>query len=317
MGGIHTANGSWRLSLPALAVFEVAARHLNFSSAARELGATQPAVSHQISWLEAELGCSLFHRLHRGVSLTREGSILFDAVSLSRDAIEQAQDEIRTLATRKLLNIATDYGFASDWLMPRLAEFSSAIADVDVRIVASQTEINPGTEAVDFTIVLGSGQWPGCVSTLLFPETVHAVASPGFLARHGPVETSAELLRLRLLHLESRDHCVWLNWNGWLAARGITTKPRHGDFFFNTYSLVQQAAIAGQGVALGWRPLIDQAIASGLLVSVLDQPVRTRMGYYLVEAGSRRDSPASARFRSWLLAECGEANPCIAHADHP
>lgn len=313
MGGIHTANGRWRLPLPALAVFEAAGRRLNFSSAARELGTTQPAVSHHVAWLEAELGCALFRRLHRGVSLTPEGRILFGAVSLSRDAIERAQAEIKDLSGRKLLNIGTDYGFAGDWLMQRLAGLSSSVADVEVRIVVSQANVDPGTEAVDFTIMLGSGQWPGCVSTRLFPETVYAVASPHFLAQHGPVKTIEDLARLRLLHLESRDRCVWLNWGGWFAAQDIALKPRQGnpsrgDFFFNTYPLVQQAAIAGQGVALGWRPLVDQAVESGLLVPVLDQPVRTAMGYYLVEAANRRSQPAFTRFRDWLLAECAQAS---------
>ncbi|WP_262312520.1 LysR substrate-binding domain-containing protein [Acidiphilium sp. AL] len=300
-------NGNWRLILPSLAVFEAAGRHLNFSGAARELGTTQPAVSHHMSWLETELGCLLFRRLHRGVSLTPEGRVLFDAVSSSRQAIEHALTEIHNRSGRKLVNIATDYGFAGDWLIPHLAALPSSVSDVEVRIVASQSAIDPRTEAADFVILLGSGQWPGCVSTLLFRETVYAVASPLFLAKCGPVKNAAELARLRLLHLESRDRCPWLTWSGWFAGHGVALNSRQGDFFFNTYSLVQQAAIAGQGIALGWRPLIDHAIHAGLLVPVLDQPVSTDMGYYLVEGANRSTPPAFARFRDWLVAECARA----------
>lgn len=311
MVDIRMANGNWRLTLPSLAVFEAAGRHLNFSGAARELGATQPAVSHHVAWLEAELGCLLFRRLHRGVSLTPEGRILFDAVGSSRQAIERALAEIHDRSGRKLINIATDYGFAGDWLIPRLAALPSSVSDVEVRIVASQSAIDPEAETADFVILLGSGQWPGCVSTLLFRETVHAVAGPHFLARQGPVRTIADLARLRLLHLESRDRCPWLTWTGWFADHGIALKSRQGDFFFNTYSLVQQAAIAGQGVALGWRPLIDHAIKTGLLVPVLDRPVATAMGYYLVEPANRPSPPAFARFRDWLLAECAADPPLM------
>ncbi|HEX7390913.1 MAG TPA: LysR substrate-binding domain-containing protein [Acidiphilium sp.] len=309
MVGITMVDGTWRHALPSLAVFEAAGRCLNFSGAARELGATQPAVSHHVAWLEAELGCLLFRRLHRGVSLTPEGRILFDAIASSRHAIERALAEIHDRAGRKLINIATDYGFAGDWLVPRLASLPASVADVEVRIAASQSAIDPASETADFAVVLGAGQWPGRTATLLFPETVYAVASPHFLARSGKIGQPADLARLRLLHLESREPTPWLTWSGWFAGHDIPLKPRQGDFFFNTYSLVQQAAIAGQGVALGWWPLIDQAVRTGLLVPLLDRPVVTGMGYYLVEEANRPTPPGFVRFRDWLVAECKRARP--------
>ena len=306
MGGIHVANGSWRANLPALAVFEAAARNLNFSKAARELGATQPAVSHQVSWLEEELRCALFRRLHRGVCLTPEGEMLFEAVKLSRAAIEQAEREIRAHAGRRLVSIATDYGFAGDWLTPRLASLASAVPDVEVRIIASQTGAEAGTEAADFAIRMGNGIWPGCSSTLLFRETVFAVASPSLLGRLPEIRTAGEVAGLPLLHLESDANAPWLTWSGWLAGHGVKRKPRDGDCFFNTYSILQQAAIAGQGVALGWRPLIDNALANGGLVPIIGTPICTDMGYYLVEDTTSRRPASAQQFRDWLLNACAQ-----------
>jgi putative choline sulfate-utilization transcription factor len=307
MASIRVANGSWRANLPALGAFEAAARHLNFSKAARELGATQPAVSHQISWLEAELGRALFRRLHRGVCLTAEGEILFAAVRLSRAALEQAEDQIRDHAGRRLITIATDYGFAGDWLTPQLASFAAVAPNVEVRIIASQTAAETGAEAADFAIRMGNGAWPGRGSTLLFRETVFAVASPALLGRLPPIRNASEVANLPLLHLESAHDAPWLTWSGWLAGHGVKRKPREGDCFFNTYSILQQAAIAGQGAALGWRPLIDAALATGRLVPVISTPVRTGMGYYLLEDTTREHPAAAQKFRAWLLDACAQA----------
>ncbi|MHB1303856.1 MAG: LysR substrate-binding domain-containing protein [Acidiphilium sp.] len=299
MLGINMANG-WQLALPALAVFEAAARHGNFSRAARELGTTQPAVSHQIGWLEARLSCKLFRRLHRGVGLTAEGELLFAAASASRSAIERAQDEIRARGGRRPLGIATDYGFAGEWLIPRLADLAVAAPEIEVRITASHSPVDPGAEPADVAILLGDGAWTGREATLLFPETVSAVSAPSLFAG-APVSDLADLAGRRLLHLETPMRTPWLTWQGWFAAQGIARRPREGDFFFNTYSLVQQAAIAGQGFALGWHPLIDGAVAAGRLCRVLPARVETRMGYYLVEDADHPAPPALELFRDWLF----------------
>ena len=306
MQNIKMANASWRGTLPALAVFEAASRHLNFSRAARELGMTQPAVSQQIAWLEAELACPLFQRQHRGVELTPEGVILREAAVRSRNAIESAQAELRARSGQHLLTIATDYGFAGEWLIPQLGSLTEAALAVQVRIIASQSGAVP-PEATDFTIRLGTGAWPRRASTLLFRETVYAVASPAFLARHVPVESAAALAALPLLHLVSGEQSPWLNWQGWFDAHGITRTAAAGDFFFNTYSMVQQAALAGQGVALGWRPLADIAVQAGRLVPVLTLPVRSSAGYFLIEDPDRTCSAAASGFRDWLISLCQKA----------
>ncbi|MGC8525791.1 LysR substrate-binding domain-containing protein [Acidiphilium sp.] len=303
MEPISMANGNWRAALPALAVFEAAARHLNFSRAARELGATQPAVSHQVGWLEAHLGCRLFHRRHRGVSLTPEGQILFEAAAATRAAVERARDDIRALSGQRPLTVATDYGFAGDWLIPRLGAFAAAAPATELRIVASQFLADPLADPADVAILMGTGAWPGRAAHLLFRETVSAVASPALLrVPAGP----ADLARMRLLHLEPRHPAPWLTWRGWFAAHGIDRPPRPGDATFDTYSLVQQAAIAGQGIALGWHPLIAGALETGRLACAAAPPVTTGLGYYLLENPARRP-PGLAVFRDWLLAACRDS----------
>ena len=299
-------NAIWRGLLPTLPAFEAAARHQNFSRAARELGTTQPAVSQQIALLEATLSCRLFERRHRGVTLTAEGALLRDAAARSREALEAAQGEITARAGRWRLTLSTDYGFAGDWLIPQLASLAEAAPGLEVRIVASQSSETP-LEGADFAIRFGNGNWPRLAATLLFRETVYAVASPGFLARHAPVDNAAALTALPLLHLESGAASPWLNWSSWFAAHNLSRAAAAGDYFFNTYTMVQQAAIAGQGVALAWRPLVDLSIQGERLLPVFPAPVHSSAGYYLIEDPARRGAETHRVFRTWLLALCRQS----------
>src|SRR5438552_16723517 len=164
--------------LQTLAFFEAAARHLNFTAAAQELGSSQPAVSQRIGLLEEDLGVPLFKREHRGVSLSADGVHLVEAVHESLGGIGDAVAKIRSRRTRQVLTVATDFGFAAYWLMPRLAALRELVPNLDVRIVTSQNEFDIRGEPVDVAIAFGPGHWPGCAAQALFPEIVMPVSSP-------------------------------------------------------------------------------------------------------------------------------------------
>ncbi|HSK40900.1 MAG TPA: LysR substrate-binding domain-containing protein [Arenibaculum sp.] len=286
--------------LQTLAFFEAAGRLLNFSAAARELGVTQSAVSHQIAWLETDLGTTLFRRLHRGVVLTADGTRLFETTREALDAIHAAASAIRTGSGRSVLNVATDFGFAAWWLMPRLSTLRTIMPDLDVRIVTAQSEIDIRREAVDIAIAFGDGRWPGCEAERLFPEIVLPICSPGFkLARRG-AGAPRDLLSLPLLHLESIVPANWLTWADWFALHRLPLPSSGHDLTFNNYPLVLQAALMGQGVALGWVPLVDDLIRGGQLVPLLDLPVRTDRGYFIVEYNRGRPDKWRDLFRRWI-----------------
>ncbi|PXW94345.1 putative choline sulfate-utilization transcription factor [Sphaerotilus hippei] len=293
--------------LQSLVFFEAAARHLSFTTAARELGSSQPAVSQRIGLLEEDLGLPLFRREHRGVSLTADGAFLFEAVHASLGGLGEAVNRLRARHDRQVLTVVTDFGFATYWLMPRLAALRASIPNIDVRIVTSQNEFDIRGEPVDVAIAFGSGSWPGCQAERLFPEVVVPVCSPAFLARHGLEGEPAALGGLPLLHLESAEPARWLTWSHWFALHGLTTAAERRDLTLNNYALVIQAAIAGQGVALAWLPLVDELIRSGQLVTAVTRPVRTERGYFLVQPHALRSSGLLAGFRQWMLDECATA----------
>ncbi len=293
--------------LQSLVFFEAAVRHLSFTAAALELGTSQPAVSQRISLLEDDLGMPLFKREHRGVSLTPEGQQLVTAVRESLSSIGEVAAKIRSRRERQVLTVATDFGFATYWLMPRLAALRELVPELDVRIVTSQNQFDIRGEPVDMAIAFGDGQWPGCSATPLFPEIVVPVCSPGFYERQRLSGEPADLRTLPLLHLESAEPQRWLLWEGWFAAHGLRSTGAGHDLTLNNYPLVIQAAMAGQGVALGWAPLVDELVHSGQLVAAVAAPQRTARGYFLVEPNTRRNSEALHRFRSWMVQECAQA----------
>jgi DNA-binding transcriptional LysR family regulator len=203
-----------------------------------------------------------------------------------------------------VLTIATDFGFATYWLMPRLSALRQLAPDLDVRIVTSQNEFDIRGEAVDVAIAFGAGPWPGCSGERLLPERVVPVCSPGFLAEHGLDGAPQRLAGLPLLHLEGAVPARWLSWGDWFALHALPEPDERHGITLNNYALVIQAAIAGQGVALGWLPLVDEQLRLGQLVAATPRPVSTERGYYLVQPQAQRAAEPLTRFRDWIRNEC-------------
>ncbi|WP_321799837.1 choline sulfate utilization transcriptional regulator [Caballeronia sp. J97] len=290
--------------MQALLMFESAARLASFTAAARELGSTQPAVSQRVVQLEESLGAALFERGHRGVTLTEDGARLFDAVRQGLATIRAATSDIRARHAQRTLTLSTDFGFATYWLMPRLPQFKALMPDVDVKIITSQSLPSASGDHADVVIVFGDTQaeWIGKHAVKLFPERVTPVCSPALLAGRIEAVSAGDLLGLPLLHLEPTFPERWLSWSAWFEAHGLAAPPTQGGFTFNSYALVTHAAVMGQGVALGWAPLIDELIATGQLVALADAPLVTDRGYVLVTP--REPTAAVRAFSEWLLDEC-------------
>jgi putative choline sulfate-utilization transcription factor len=289
--------------MQALLMFESAARLASFTAAARELGSTQPAVSQRVVQLEEALGVALFERGHRGVTLTEDGACLFDAVRQGLDIIRAATAELRSRHAQRTLTLSTDFGFATYWLMPRLPQFKALMPDVDVKIITSQYVPSATGVHADVVIVFGDthGDWGTRHAVKLFPERVLPVCSPALAATLHTREPS-DFSKMPLLHLEPTHPERWLSWQAWFEAQGLPAPPAQGGFTFNSYALVAHAAVMGQGVALGWSPLIDELIATGQLVALADEPLVTERGYMLLTP--REPSAAVRAFREWLLDEC-------------
>ncbi|PQP03679.1 LysR family transcriptional regulator [Pseudomonas frederiksbergensis] len=290
------------LSLDLLRAFEAAARQRSFTAAAVELGTTQPAISQQIKRLEEQLATRLFDRIYRGIELTEAGAILFEQVQLGLQNIDAGLSAI-SAQQHEVLQVATDFAFAAYWLMPRLHRFHTANPQVDVSLVTSERSHNMLRTDIDVAVLFGDGRFKQGESHWLFSEEVFPVCSP-LLLRDRPLPLPAQsLLEFPLLHLRGEHSSNWFDWSGVFRELGITSAPAPGQLRFDNYTLLIQAAIGGQGVAIGWRHLVDNLLAQGLLCRPIAETVISRLGYYVVLPQRKRRGALIQTFVDWLMAE--------------
>ncbi len=288
------------LPLQALVVFEASARLLSFTAAARELGTTQPAVSQQIRGLEKELGVALFERIYRGVTLTDDGHVLLETTQQSLGDLRKVLQKIMQNKQSPRINFATDFAFASYWLMPKLAEFRRLHPEIDIRIQTSQSAIDLVSTEADIAILFGDGHYQGYNSEKLLSETVYPVCSPKLLEHYSGFTTIEQLSHAPLLKLNADLGQKWIDWETLFTSHGRRWTPPDSLMELDNYTLVAQAAIAGQGVALGWSPLLDNFIDSGVLVALKQFSVSTDHGYYIVTGSGHAPNEHVAHFLSWM-----------------
>jgi len=291
------------LSLDLFRAFEAAARQRSFTAAAVELGTTQPAISQQIKRLEEQLGTRLFDRIYRGIELTEAGDVLFVQVQAGLQNIDAGLSAITAQRQHEVLQVATDFAFAAYWLMPRLHRFHEANPDVDVSLVTSERSHNMLRTDIDVAVLFGDGRFKQGESHWLFSEEVFPVCSPQLLHNRPAPLTAQSLLEFPLLHLRGENSSNWFDWSGVFRELGITSPPAPGQLRFDNYTLLIQAAIGGQGVAIGWRHLVDNLLAQGLLVRPIPQTVISTLGYYVVLPQRKRRSVLIQQFVDWLMAE--------------
>ena len=131
-------------------------------------------------------------------------------------------------------------------------------------------------------MLFGDGRFKQGESRWLFSEEVFPVCSP-LLLKERPLPLSAQALaEFPLLHLRAGNSNSWFDWSGVFRELGITSPPAPGQLRFDNYTLLIQAAIGGQGVAIGWRHLVDNLLAQGLLCRPIAETVLSRLGYYVV-----------------------------------
>lgn len=291
-------------SLDLFHTFEAVARHRSFTAAAHELCLTQSAVSRQIKSLEDALGMRLFHRLHRAIELTTNGQRLCDSVTRGLEDISACLADLGAITKAPQITVCASVAFAWFWLMPRLARFSALQPDVDLRVLATDQPVLPGTSEIDVAILFGSGQWEGLEARLLFGERVYPVCSPAYLNNHQELRRPVDLLDQTLLHLEyGKPSFGGVDWRAWLLQEGINGQPVRRGRRFNSYPMVLQAAELGQGVALGWSYVTDPMLADGRLVCPVDRTLETLDGYYLCTSKDAGRLPGIRIFMEWIAQE--------------
>ncbi|MER9583048.1 transcriptional regulator GcvA [Mesorhizobium sp. M0276] len=295
----------------ALRTLEAAARHLNFTRAADELGLTPAAVSHQIKEIEDQLGLVLFTRTSRTIRLTEAGAVLFeastDALDLLGRAISRAHKLTRGTA---LLKVTLDAQFASKWLMRRVDDFRKLQPHIELRFDIAYELRDFELDDIDVGIRFGAGKYPGLRAHRLFDNILIPVCSPSLLTSGPPLREPRDLFNHTLAHIEwSRQGVTWPNWRMWMAAAGVNDFDDSRTVVFKNSTDAVQAALDGNAVALADFAMVANDLSQGRLVQPFELGLRVapEFAYFLVYPESTADDPRIVAFRDWILEEVAKA----------
>jgi len=298
--------------LNGLRAFEAAARHLSFSKAAQELNVTPGAISHQIKALEETVGQPLFHRRTRSLLLTEAGQRALPALREGFDQLAEGAAAMTRRADTGVLTISTSPSTAGRWLVPRLDRFYDAHPGIDIRLHATLDVVDFDRDGIDAAIRYGGGRYPGLDTTLLAEDMIAPVCSPALVDGPRPLRTPDDLRHHHLIHTDIGEFSgIYPTWDMWLRAAGVTGIDTRRGSRFMLSELAVQAAIEGQGVALGNQLIVDDDLAAGRLVKPFDPAlqIRSDFAYYFVCPLGRRDDPQIAAFRDWLVDEAAKPMP--------
>ncbi|MCH2068900.1 LysR family transcriptional regulator [Shimia sp.] len=281
-------------SLAALRAFEAAARHQNLSAAARELNVTHAAIAQHVRSLEADLSTPLLFRSGRGVALTEEGRHLAQHLSDGFEVIAEGVSALQRSKEDRPLSVSVTPSFAANWLMPRIGGFWQAHPEISLSINPSVSLIDLRRDGFDMAIRFGNGQWPGVACELLTSGEFWVVASPKLLSTSKTI-TLAEAGNypwLMDLHM--------LEWRQVVEDAGLDLNSVDMTSL-ETNELVLSATVAGLGVSVHPKSLVEREVAFGTLKQICSLP-RTDLGYHLVTL-PRPLSAKERAFRKWLMAE--------------
>lgn len=290
--------------MQALRAFEAAARRLSYSRAAEELSLTHGAVSHHIARLERDLGgAKLFVRDGQHMLLTDVGQVLVlkvrQGLSTLAGAFEEAQaTRAKDPRSQRPLTVSLLPSFAARWLVPRLPRFQASHPGIDIalRPTAGLARLD-GRDGIDLAIRYGPGEWSGLKAEPFLGSTIFPVCSPTY--RDGRLPDSPSDLKQTVLLRNPHQP-----WRPWFEAAGLDWQEPVEGPSYDDAGMILQAAVGGQGVALGRVILASEDLAAGRLVRLFKIEAEDIYGWHIVwHEPSTCDPQALATFRAWLKAE--------------
>ena len=290
-----------QMPLAKLRSFEAAARRMSFKDAAEELHVSPTSISNHIRELERDWGCALFVRKTRAVVLTDTGRSLARVVSRAFGDI-RAAIEAHAAGPRKTVTLAVGPIFGARWLIPRLQRFRKQHPRIDLVLHHSPRITSSDNLTSNIAVDWGDGDWTGLDATRLMDIVYRPVLSPALLRERGGLATPADLGRFPIIHQHDRSE-----WHAWLALVGQKGLALSEETIVTDSNIVTQAAIEGQGVALGIFPFIASEVVAGRLVCPFDTELRPARSYYLLTRGGARRTAEIKAVCQWIEAEAARA----------
>lgn len=288
-----------------LLIFEAAARSGSFTAAAAEFNITQPSVSRSIAELEAAIGVKLFERRARGLDLTTEGSELYSVV---RDGVARIAEVIQNIQYRRkdnkpIVTISASSSFVAHWLLSRLGEFNAVFPQVDIRFDLVPGVLRNVPENVDIATRIIAEDDLRYHRWTFAPEIIFPVCSPSYLHARGKLDHRGDGAGHVFLWLTDHATNKWAKDWGNVANRGISKGVWHE---FTDYAVILQAALGGEGIALGWISVVSSALLKGTLVPASDLMISTGQNHSLIAPRSRPLRPVVVDIIEWLSTQMQE-----------
>jgi LysR family transcriptional regulator, glycine cleavage system transcriptional activator len=238
---------------------------------------------------------------HQRLTLSGAGRDYYGVV---RDALDRIAGGTEWLLQRQaagVLTISTSPDFAAKWLVHRLGRFAEAHADIDLRISATAHQVDFAREEVDLAVRHGDGRWPGLHVERLCVEQLFPVCSPKLATGRQRLRKPADVLKFKLLHLENSTE-----WSRWLAAAEVADAGQARGPVLNRASMLIDAAVDSQGIALARTSLAAWDLLSGRLIRPFVESLRLSSSYWIVCPKATAMLAKVKSARTWLLAEAAD-----------
>jgi LysR family transcriptional regulator, glycine cleavage system transcriptional activator len=288
-----------------MVAFELSARYLSFSRAASELNTSPSAISRHIAQLEDKLGVLLFERTGRKVILTQEGEYFYRSVSSGLETIRSAITNLTEFNLGDKLTIACTHEISHLLLMPRFNALQTFIGEgCKVRILTFEYDslgmtIDP---SIDVILTYDSATSDNSDRVVVLPESIKPVCSVQFAKLYADTleRAPAHWGNLNFLKLTRRNR-GWATWEDWLASKdAVNLAPKY--FGFDNYIYLLEAAVNGQGLAPGWKGLVDRYLSDGSLVCAAEYSFESSHALLAVLTDRGRDRLQARRCLSFLSA---------------
>ncbi len=287
-----------------LRVFHAVADAGSLTHAGDQLHLSQSAISRQIRGLEEQLGATLFHRHARGLLLTEQGELLYQATFDMTRRLTHAAAQIKDLKDEVFgdLRVTTTAGFGTSWLAPRLPALFTAHPDLSVKMILTEGTLDLGMREADVAIRVGEPTQADLIRRRLMDTRMRLYASRDYLAGTSPPKTAEDLIAHRFISF-SPDAPQPEASRVWVSSKFSSERRSH--LTMNSYFGVLKVAIAGLGIAA-----LPDYVTRGYpeLINVLPDDTSPSFTIYFCYPQELRRSQRVQAFRDFLLGEVAVFN---------
>ncbi|WP_297018693.1 LysR substrate-binding domain-containing protein [Thalassospira sp.] len=303
---LNSEISGWLPSLKSIRALETVARHGSFQQAAEELGVSPAAVHQLVRGLEDVIGQDLVIRDGRNVAITRAAEAGLAELHVAFGNLSAGVRKIREYDGRRQLRISVDPSFAQAWLVGRLGRFQADNPEIDILLDSTTRFADVAHGHADVALRYTKEVQGDLKVVRFFEDETIAVCSPSLIADKKRPLDIASMAEFSLLHFDwTQSAQIQLSWQRWVSLVGGPALPLSGGARFNDYNAVVQAAIAGQGIALVGRPLVNEALRTGILTEPFGCSYRNGYGYFAIRApgDEGREDNYAEKFVSWVVEE--------------